>query len=103
MTASNVSRMPAKKSPAKKAAAAKAREAEAGDGYLAVEQNGVELRFPVAGKVPLKAYIAFRDGDDIEGTKLLLGPDQWAAFLDSDPTIDDFEAIGNKLQALSGN
>lgn len=88
--------------PKKKASVA-AREAEAGDGYVTVTQCGVELKIPVAGKIPLKAFIAFSGGDNIEGTKLLLGPEQWNAFLEKDPTLDDFEAIGNQLQESAGN
>lgn len=99
MTAAAVSHIA---KPTKKASVA-AREAEAEDGYVTVEQCGVELRFPVAGKIPLKAFIAFNEGDNIGGTKLLLGEEQWAAFLEKDPTLDDFEAIGNKLQEGSGN
>lgn len=86
--------------PKKKASV---REAEAGDGYLTVEQCGVELRIPVGGKVPLKAFMAFSAGDNLGGTELLLGPEQWDAFLEKNPTLDDFEAIGDQLQELSGN
>ena len=98
MTAANVSPMPAPK-PKK----ASARAAEAVDGYVTVTQCGVELKIPMAGKIPLKAVIAFGEGDNSEGTQLLLGPEQWNAFLEKDPTLDDFEAIGNQLQDSSGN
>lgn len=103
---SNVAQLPAPepedRKPKKKASVA-ARVAEAEDGYTTVEACGVKLRFPLAGKIPLKALIAFNEGDNIEGTKILLGPVQWNAFLEKDPTIADFEAIGDQLEAASGN
>ncbi|QFG10033.1 tail assembly chaperone [Mycobacterium phage IdentityCrisis] len=81
---------------------AEARQAEA-DGFVTIEQCGVTLQIPVGGKVPLKAYMAFKNGDEIAGTELLLGPEQWASFLEKDPTVDDFAAIGEKLEELVGN
>lgn len=104
MTAANVSHLPDPPQPKpKKKASVAAREAEAGDGYVTIEQCGVKLKFPVAGNIPLKAFIAFGEGDNLEGTKLLLGPEQWNKFLEKDPTLDDFEEIGKKLQESSGN
>jgi hypothetical protein len=103
VTAANVSHLPEPKPKPKKKASVAAREAEADDGFVTVEQCGVKLRFPVAGKIPLKAFIAFSEGDNLEGTKLLLGPEQWNAFLEKDPTLDDFEAIGDQLQESAGN
>jgi hypothetical protein len=88
--------------PKKKLSVA-AREAEADDGFVTVEQCGIKLKIPLAGKIPLKAFIAFSEGDNIEGTKLLLGVEQWNAFLEKNPTLDDFEAIGNQLQESAGN
>lgn len=104
MTA-NVSHLPEPESdrkPKKKASVA-AREAEAGDGYVTVEQCGVELKIPLAGKVPLAAYIAFKNGDEMGGTELLLGAEQWSAFLAKNPTMDDFAEVGNKLAEAAGN
>lgn len=88
----------AKKAPAR-SAAAQAQQAEAaGDGFVTIEQCGVTLRVPVAGKVPLKALMAFMAGDEIGGTELLLGAKQWDQFMAADPTVEDFKAIGTKLQ-----
>lgn len=84
----------------KKSAAA--RQAEA-DGYVTIEQCGVTLRVPVAGKVPLKAYRAFKEGDELLGTELLLGAEQWEAFMATEPTVDDFNEIGQKLTDAMGN
>ncbi len=81
---------------------AEARQAEA-DGFVTVTQCGVALKIPIAGKVPLKAYMAFKDGNELRGTELLLGEKQWAAFMAKDPTVDDFAEIGEKLTDLMGN
>ena len=79
-----------------------ARQAEA-DGYVTIEHCGLQLRIPIKGKVPVAAYLAFKNGDEFGGTEALLGPDQWAAFLATNPTIDDLNEIGAKLTELVGN
>lgn len=81
---------------------AEARQAEA-DGFVTIEQCGVTLKIPLAGKVPLKAYMAFKKGDELAGTELLLGEKQWAAFLEKNPIVEDFAEIGEKLTDLMGN
>lgn len=110
--AKKVSRIPAnaprpqdrkpKKTPAQKAAI-KALQAEAEDGYVTVEQCGITLHIPVGGKIPLAAVIAFEQDDNLRGTELLLGEEQWAAFLAAKPTLDDFVAIGKQLEEITGN
>lgn len=114
-TAAAASRIPANapqpqdrrkaKTAAQKKAEAAVRAAEAGDGYIDVETCGgtVKLRVPVGGKVPLTAYMAFEKGDELGGTELLLGPEQWKRFMAANPTIDDFAEIGSQLEALAGN
>lgn len=84
---------------AKKSAAI--RQAEA-DGYVDIEQNGITLRIPFGDAVPLEAYMKLKDGDELGGTEILLGPEQWTAFLATSPTVGDFAAIGAKLLELSG-
>jgi hypothetical protein len=84
---------------AKKSAAI--RQAEA-DGYVDIEQNGITLRIPFGDAVPLEAYMKLKDGDELGGTEMLLGSEQWAAFLATSPTVGDFAAIGAKLLELSG-
>jgi len=79
-----------------------ARQAEA-DGFLDIEQCGVQLRIPLGEKVPLAAYIAFKDGDEMRGTELLLGAEQWEAFMATNPTVGDFAEIGKKLTDVLGN
>jgi hypothetical protein len=102
----NVSRLPdpepQDRKPKKKASVG-AREAEADDGYVTVEQCGIRLRIPLAGKTPIAAYIAFKNGDELGGTELLLGADQWAAFMAKNPTMDDFAEVGKKLAEAAGN
>jgi len=79
-----------------------ARKAEA-DGFVDIEQCGMELRIPLGKNVPLKAYMAFKDGDEMLGTELLLGAELWAAFMEANPTVGDFAEIGEKLTELLGN
>lgn len=79
-----------------------ARKAEA-DGFIDIEQCGVPLHIPLGENVPLEAYMAFKDDDEMLGTKLLLGEEQWAAFLAAKPTVGDFAEIGRKLTDLLGN
>jgi hypothetical protein len=86
--------------PKKKSA--DARKAEA-DGFIDIEQCGVPLRIPLGEKVPLAAYMAFKDGDEMRGTELLLGQEQWQAFMDANPTVGDFAEIGEKLTEVLGN
>jgi hypothetical protein len=86
---------PKKKSP-------DARKAEA-DGFIDIEQCGVALRIPLGEKVPLAAYMAFRADDEMRGTELLLGAEQWQAFMDANPTVGDFAEIGQKLTEVLGN
>lgn len=110
--AENVSRIPVnaptpqdrkpKKTPAQKAAT-KARRAEAADGYVTVEVLGLTLRIPIGDEVPLEAYIAFERGDEIGGTELILGEEQWKAFLAKKPKIGDFNEVGRQLQEMTGN
>lgn len=79
-----------------------ARKAEA-DGFIDIEQCGVQLRIPLGENVPLAAYMAFKDDDEMRGTELLLGAEQWQAFMDANPTVGDFAEIGKKLSEVLGN
>lgn len=113
MTAAKTSPVPAsaskardrrpRKAPAQKATSVAAREAEASDGFVTIEQCGVTLRIPVGGKVPYKSRIAFLQGDNDLGTELLLGAEQWQALMDRNPTCDEMNEIGAKIQATAGN
>lgn len=86
----------------KKKKSADARKAEA-DGFIVIEQCGIELTVPLGEKVPLAAYMAFKDGDEMRGTELLIGSEQWAAFMGANPTVGDFAEIGQKLTDVLGN
>lgn len=86
--------------PKKKSA--KAREAEA-EGFAVIEHNGLKLRIPLGENVPLNAYRAFRDGDEMLGTEYLFGEEQWSAFMATNPTVGDFAEIGRKLNEFLGN
>ena len=79
-----------------------ARKAEV-DGFIDIEQCGVKLRIPLGEKVPLSAYMAFKADDEMRGTELLLGAEQWQAFMDANPTVGDFAEIGKKLSEVLGN
>lgn len=92
----------AKPQDRKKKQSAEARQAEV-DGFIDIEQCGVPLRIPLGEKVPLVAYLAFKDGDEMRGTELLLGAEQWQAFMAANPTVGDFAQIGEKLTQVLGN
>jgi len=91
-----------KKTPAQKAAA-KALQAEAKDGYVSIESLGLTLQIPIGEDVPFDAYIAFEQGDEARGTRLLLGEEQWTAFLEKKPLVRDFNDIARQLLELTGN
>lgn len=109
MTASNVSPLSAPKPtrsrrPAKKApASVVARQAEAEDGYVTVEQCGVTLRIPTGGKVPIAALDAFRDGDNYEGNKRMIGDEQWQLLSDAGMTRDGLSELAKKVEEAVGN
>lgn len=103
-------RKPQDRKPAAKKAAAKkaspqtvARHAEATDGHVTVEVLGLSLRIPIGESVPLAAYMAFEREDELAGTELLLGEDQWAEFMGKKPSIGDFNEVGRQMQELTGN
>ena len=125
MTAAKGSRIPAnapkpqdrkpRKAPAKKAPA-KLRQAEAVDGFVAIEQCGVTLQIPVGEKMPLDAFLVLNgdeealsrlgirpEDSETAGLRLMLGPEQWLAFVAQRPTLGDFANLGKQLEELTGN
>lgn len=102
MTTAPRKRAPTAPKPRKKLSVA-AREAEAEDGFVIVEQCGVTLRVPGGGKIPVAAMDEFRRGDNYEGTKQLIGDDQWELLKDAGMTMDDLEELGAKLKEAWGN
>lgn len=104
MTATTRSRVPAKKAPTpRKRPSVAAREAEADDGYLHLEQCGIKLRIPAGVNVPITAIDAFRDGDNYEGTKQLIGKEQWKRLSDAGMTAGDLNELEQKITEASGN
>lgn len=99
----------------KKSSAARRAEAE---GYALIElRDGVSVRIPVGGKIPLAA-IEILDNYELDGptsspaeqrrrefaiTEALLGPDGWAAFKSINPTLDDLVSLSEKIAELKGN
>lgn len=82
---------------------AAAQEAEAGEGFVAIEQRGVKLRVPIAGKLPIAAVDAFRAGDNYEGTKAMLGDEQWQKLRDAGVTLEELDELGKKIEEAAGN
>lgn len=105
MTAANVAHLPEPKPPRKprKKASVAAREAEAEDGYVTVKHCGVTLRVPVRGKIPVAATDAFRAGDNYEGSKQMIGVEQWKLLSDAGMTMDGLDELGGKLKEALGN
>lgn len=100
MTEENVSRMSPK--PGKKASAA-AREAEADDGYVTIEQCGVELKIPLKGRIPLAAIDLFYEGDNYGGTRKMIGEEQWNRLIEAGATDGDLDELTGKLKDGTGN
>jgi hypothetical protein len=108
---------PAKKAPAKKTAAATARQAEAADGFVAVDLPcGFTVQIPVGEKMPLDAFLVLNGDEEAlsrlkirpedaetAGLRLMIGADQWSAFVAQQPTLGDFAELGRQLEALTGN
>lgn len=89
--------------PRKKPLAVAAQEAETDDGFVTIEQRGVTLRVPVRGKLPVAAIDAFRAGDSYEGTKQMVGEQQWKLLSDAGMTLEELTELGDKLSEFSGN
>jgi hypothetical protein len=87
----------------KKNLAVTPQEAEAVDGYVTVEQCGVTLQIPGYGKITLAAMDAFRAGDNYEGTKQMVGEEQWKLLTEAGATMDDLNDLGKKIKEVTGN
>ncbi|MGZ9830204.1 adenylosuccinate synthase [Tsukamurella ocularis] len=100
-----------------------ARKAEA-EGFVLVELRGLELKIPVGDSIPLDVILLYGGDEDtlrehditddmpererrsklnVVATKLVLGPEQWAEFRKTSPTLRDFNEIGLKVQEATGN
>lgn len=92
----------------KKKGSAAAQEAEAGDGYVTVEQCGIELRIGVGGKMPAGVVDIIVDaaGDPYSKWKAVrewVGAEQWGKLKSAGMTQDDVEELDRKLGDVSGN
>lgn len=86
----------AKKSTAKKVAAV---AAEATDAFATFEHRGLTFILPHPKKFPLEVLMT---DDEIVATQLILGEDQWAAYLGTRPTIEDFGDLARKMGEAQG-
>jgi hypothetical protein len=102
-TAADTAPKPAGRPKKRASASAVARQAEAQDGYVTIEQCGVPLAIPIRGKIPVAATDAFRAGDSYEGTKQIIGAQQWQRLSDAGMTMDGLEELAAKLKEALGN
>ncbi|MEU9707994.1 hypothetical protein AB0E21_05160 [Streptomyces sp. NPDC047967] len=90
-----------KKSPARKPSPAKveAMKAEALNTGLTFEHRGVNFT-----AVPVRKYpVAVLDtNDEVEILKLVLGAEQWAAYLGTEPTLEDLPEFLEKFAVATG-
>ncbi|MDQ1016694.1 hypothetical protein [Streptomyces afghaniensis] len=86
----------AKKNSAKKVAAA---AAEATETFASFEHRGLTFKFPHPKHFPLEVLMT---DDEIVATQLILGEDQWAAYLSTRPTIEDFGEFARKMGEAQG-
>ncbi|WP_406305776.1 hypothetical protein OHA61_30705 [Streptomyces sp. NBC_00885] len=86
----------AKKSPSKKVAAAKA---EATKAFATFEHRGLTFKLPHPKNFPLEVLMT---DDELVATQLILGEDQWAAYLATHPDIEDFGEFARKMSEAQG-
>ncbi|MFF4529231.1 hypothetical protein ACFY1P_08150 [Streptomyces sp. NPDC001407] len=86
----------------KKAVAAQAMENEATDTSGEFEFKGVTFTVPSQMDMPFAVLKAIRTGDEIDIVAAMLGPKQWAAFEDSEPTIGEFQEFTEKVAEVAG-
>ncbi|MFI9202632.1 hypothetical protein [Streptomyces sp. NPDC053048] len=85
------------KKSAPKAAAA---EAEATGGTITFDYNGLTFEVPGApDDFPLAAIMA---DDEFTAISLMLGDEQWAAYMKTGPTLRDFRALVNAMSLAQG-
>ncbi|MGW0583369.1 hypothetical protein ACWD25_47375 [Streptomyces sp. NPDC002920] len=86
----------AKKNTAKKLAAA---EAEAKKAFATFEHRGLTFKIPHPRNFPLQVLMT---DDELVATQLILGEDQWAAYLATAPDIEDFGEFAKKMSEAQG-
>jgi hypothetical protein len=81
---------------AKKVAAAKADATNAG---LTLKHRGLNFKLPQPKNFPLEVLLT---DDEIVATQLILGEDQWAAYMATRPDIEDFGELARKMGEAQG-
>lgn len=74
-------------------------EAEATGAFLSFEHSGLNFNIPHPKKFPLQVLMT---DDDLVATQLILGEDQWAAYLATDPDIEDYGHLVRKMTEAQG-
>lgn len=81
---------------AKKVAAA---AAEATNGYATFDHRGLVFKLKHPKNFPLQVLMT---DDELVATQLILGEAQWAAYLGTDPDIEDFGELARKMSEAQG-
>ncbi|MEV6419061.1 hypothetical protein [Streptomyces sp. NPDC051662] len=85
-----------KKNGAKKVAAAKS---EATNSHVTFQHRGLTFKLRHPKNFPLEVLMT---DDEIVATQLILGEDQWAAYLATRPDIEDFGEFAKKMSEAQG-
>lgn len=86
-------------SPEKEEAKLNARAAEAEEKPITFEHRGLSLTIPHPLDMPLEILMT---DDEIEATQLMLGREQWAAYLETRPKVRDFSALVTAMSEAQG-
>ncbi|MFI2909459.1 hypothetical protein ACG2OD_14580 [Streptomyces sp. PDY-4] len=86
----------AKKNGTKKVAAV---AVEATKGQATFKHRGLTFSLPHPKDFPLQVLMV---DDELVATQLILGEDQWAAYLATAPTIEDFGTLARKMSEAQG-
>ncbi|GAA0579353.1 hypothetical protein [Streptomyces crystallinus] len=80
-----------------------AKKAEATDAPTTFEFNSVEFTIPSAKKLPFEVLEAIDDDrSEVAIIRSIVGPEQWVAFKDTRPTIEDFEEFAQAVAEAAG-
>ncbi|MFJ8930597.1 hypothetical protein ACIRLA_28815 [Streptomyces sp. NPDC102364] len=85
-----------KKNSTKKVAAA---AAEATEAYATFEHRGLTFNLSHPKNFPLEILMT---DDELVATQLILGEDQWAAYMSTRPDIEDFGELARKMSEAQG-
>ncbi|WP_416972540.1 hypothetical protein [Streptomyces sp. 4F14] len=88
-----------KSGPKKNAKKLTAAAAEAKKTFLSFEHRGLTFKIPHPKNFPLQVLMA---DDELVATQLILGEDQWAAYLATSPDIEDFGEFAKKMAEAQG-